>query len=127
MLARMPGGFVNVGFNGLGYTAMIAEGINGFRGQGIDGVRADERVDIQDIAVCRVFGAGACPEHALNAAPGRGNFFELLTEEKFLKDRIGDLCHLYGSLATQWRIRRKRIKRPSTLVSMRLMKKLATE
>ncbi len=50
---------------GLAWFAMIAEGIERCGRNGVDRVGPDEFINIKDVAVVRILGAGAGPEHAL--------------------------------------------------------------
>jgi hypothetical protein len=49
--------------------AVIGKGIDGLVRHGIDGVRADERLDVTHIVVEGILGARAGPEGALHAGP----------------------------------------------------------
>ncbi len=44
---------------------MIAEGLERRRRNGIDGVRPNHFLNVKHVAVIRILGAGACPQHAL--------------------------------------------------------------
>ena len=45
--------------------AVVAEGIHGRRRHGVDRVGADQLLDVEDVAIGRVLGAGAGPEQPL--------------------------------------------------------------
>src|SRR5579862_2109047 len=46
--------------------SVIAEGVEGGRRNGVYRVRSDQFFDVQHIAISRVLGAGAGPQHALS-------------------------------------------------------------
>ncbi len=54
-------------------SAVVTEGIESCRWNGIDGVVADELLDVHDIRVMRILYTGTCPQKALNAG---ATFFE---------------------------------------------------
>src|SRR5690606_3830589 len=49
---------------------MVAQGREGGVGQGVDRVGADQRFDVEQVAVGRVLGAGARPQHVLRSCAG---------------------------------------------------------
>jgi hypothetical protein len=58
-------GLVEVIFDGRLDDAMVAEVLDGFERHGIDRIRPDQLLGVQDVAVGRVFGAGAGPQGTL--------------------------------------------------------------
>src|SRR5579859_6586652 len=51
---------------------VIAEGVHGGRRNRVDGLRADQLFDIENIAILWIFGAGAGPEQALRMCAASG-------------------------------------------------------
>ena len=94
---RQQDGAVLVGVVGqrLVGRAMFDPGVQGLRRHGVDGVRADQVVDVPGIRQRRVLGAGARPQRALDPrpAPGLGGEVRLLAQpqERLVGGaRVGD-------------------------------------
>src|SRR6266849_1792203 len=60
---------VDVFRQALARHAVIAEGIQCGGRHSVYGIRTNQFLDIEDIAIIRIFGAGASPEHALSLRP----------------------------------------------------------
>ncbi len=77
------------------HGSMILEQPKGCRRHGVDCVRADERIHVQDVGIARVLGAGAGPEQPLWSGAGGcqplpGGALEVITEPGVGQLRIGD-------------------------------------
>src|SRR6266481_1641448 len=71
--------------------AVIAEGVEGCGGNGVHRVRADEFLDVEDVAVLGILGAGAGPEEALSLRALRGESFPAGAAKEFLILLVGKL------------------------------------
>src|SRR5262245_66529577 len=67
---------------------MVTEGGEGRGRKRIDGVRADQALDVEHVAVVRVLRAGARPERALNAGALRFQLREAFARKDFLEPLI---------------------------------------
>src|SRR5205085_11285725 len=84
-------GFVDVLLDGRTRAAVILVGEIRRGGDGIDGIRADQRVDVERVAVLRVLRAGRRPERALHLRAFFTKALETLAAEDFLELPIGKL------------------------------------
>ena len=71
---------------------MIAKGLERRRWDGIDGVRADQFLDIEHIAIIRILRAGACPQHALGLRSLGNERFPARRREDALIGFVGQLA-----------------------------------
>src|SRR5216684_7440537 len=88
-------GLWNVVLDGAADPAMIAEVLDGFQWHGVDGIRANEFLGVEHVAVCRIFRAGAGPKWSLHVratmferlvARSTEDAFELLIDEASVSD-----------------------------------------
>ena len=79
------------------HAAMVAEGVHGLRRHGVDGVGADQFLDIEHVAVGGVLGAGAGPEQPLRMRAARLQLLPAFAAEQ----RAGNA----GRRAWHWRSR----------------------
>src|SRR5215210_4431157 len=63
-------GFVCVDVQGTADVAVVGEGAQGGFGHGVDDVGGDEALDVEDVGVGGVLGAGAGPERSLRVGAG---------------------------------------------------------
>ena len=70
---------------------MIPEGIEGCGRDRVDGVLADQFFDIEHVAVVRILGAGARPQHALGLCALLGQRFPTRPAENFQITLVGEL------------------------------------
>ena len=77
--------------------AVVDEGGDGFFGHGVDGVRPNQRLDIHDVAIRRILGAGAGPKHPLGPGTTLRQRLPALAGDQVLEAPIsqlgvGDAC-----------------------------------
>src|SRR5215813_8548120 len=84
-------GLRHVLFHSVVDVAMITERCDRLYWHGIDGQRPDERLDIHEVAIRRIFRARACPQHALRSTAPAGELLPLLACKRALKALIGKL------------------------------------
>ena len=80
--------------------AMVAEGIHGLGRHGVDGVAADESLDIEHIGIGRILGPGGGPEQPLRRGSSGGERFPAGAFDHLQVTLIGDLGVGDGDLAT---------------------------
>ena len=84
-------GFLDIGGDGVAVDgAVVAKGLNGIEGHGVDGVGADQLIHIAHVAVVGVFGAGAGPEQALHVGPIVGQALPAVAAEQGLEGLVGN-------------------------------------
>ncbi len=72
------------------HGAVVAEGLDGRRRHGIDGVRANQRLGVEHVPVLGVLGARAGPQRPLQRGAGLAQRGELLAAEMPLEGRVGE-------------------------------------
>ncbi len=81
--------------------AMVAECRQGLRRHGVDRVPSDQFLDIDDIAIGRVLGAGAGPEQALHMSARITQSAPARSGENSLVILVGKLCVCDGDFPAQ--------------------------
>ena len=84
-------GVVDIFFEAVARLAVVAERIERRRRHGVDGVGADQFLDIEDVAVVLVLGAGGSPQQPLRLGALGGEFLPAGTCEQALVILIGHL------------------------------------
>src|SRR5579875_3983817 len=91
-LVKRGAGAIQIIFDTVAYSAVIAEVLDGLQRHCVHGIRADQFLGIEHVAVCRVLGAGAGPERALHSCAGVLERFEARRAEdafELLVDQAG--------------------------------------
>ena len=83
----------------LSWLAVIAESVNRGRRDGVDRVWPDQFLDIDDVTVVRILGAGAGPEYPLCLRAFRSQRFPARSGENLLVSLVGQLAIRDGNLA----------------------------
>jgi len=79
--------------------AMIPIGVERLHCDRVNGVEADKRFDVLEVAVSWILGAGAGPKQALNASALSGEALKAIAPEDFPKDLVSGLRAGDGNLA----------------------------
>ena len=81
--------------------AVVEECLHRCHRHRVHGVRADQCVDVENIAIGRVLGAGAGPQWTLNHRSGRGQLAEVVAAEQRFEPLVGELGVGNGHLALE--------------------------
>ena len=81
--------------------AVVLEVGEGLGRHGVDRMRADEVVHIDEIGIVGVLGAGAGPKWALQLCAGRAQRLPTCAHKDLLEVAIGELGVAYGDLALE--------------------------
>ncbi len=71
--------------------AVVLEGRDRFARHGVDGHRSDQRLDIHEVGIGRVLGAGARPQHPLHARAFLGERHPPIALQDVLECLVGEL------------------------------------
>ncbi len=88
---QLSPGHVHVLVQAAAHLAVLAEGGEGGRRNGVDRLRADQLFDVVRVGVARVLGRGARPQAALCASPGLPQLLPARTAEELLPALVGHL------------------------------------
>src|SRR3954462_12820145 len=92
-------------------VAVILEGVDRLLRHRVHGLRADQLLDVDHVAIGRVLGRGRCPEAALRPRPLRPDPLPALARVELLVPLVGELRVRDGELALQF-LRRAGLLKP---------------
>ena len=81
--------------------AVVEEGVDRLERHRVDGLRTDELLDVQHVAVVGVLGGGARPQAALHPRAGGAQVGELVAAEDLAEGLVGELGVGDGGLPAQ--------------------------
>ncbi len=96
-------GVLDIFLKAVAHLAVVAEGLERRRRHGIDGVGADQLLDIEHVAIVLVFCAGRGPQQALRPCALGLELLPARPGEQALVFLIGEFCIRDGDLAFQRR------------------------